>query len=66
VLFTDAGNVWRTSATFPLNELHYAGGCGLRLDTPIGPVRTDFAWKINRQAGEQKRFEFHLSIGHAF
>lgn len=66
VLFTDAGNVWRSSATFPLNELHYAAGWGVRLDTPIGPGRIDFAWKLNRQTGERKRFEFHLSIGQAF
>lgn len=66
VLFTDAGNVWRSSATFPLDDLHYAAGWGLRLDTPIGPGRIDFAWKLNRQVEAEKRFEFHLSIGQAF
>ncbi|MDZ7285145.1 MAG: BamA/TamA family outer membrane protein [candidate division KSB1 bacterium] len=64
--FLDAGNVKRASATFPLNELHYAAGWGVRYHTPIGPGRLDFAWKLNPQSFDQKRFEFHLSFGQAF
>ncbi len=66
VSFVDAGNVWSTSVTFPLDDLHYAAGCGLRYETPIGPARLDFAWKLNRQFGEVKRLEIHLSVGQAF
>ena len=70
VIFTDFGNVWDTS--FPdrtlqlLNDLFYASGWGLRYDTPIGPARLDFAWKLNKQTTNESRFEFHLSVGHAF
>lgn len=66
VWFLDAGNVKRASAAFPLNELHYASGWGVRYDTPIGPGRLDFAWKLNKQRFDEKRFEFHLSVGQAF
>ncbi len=66
VAFTDAGNVWQTTNTFPLAELRYAAGWGLRYDTPIGPARVDLAWKLNRQLGEVGRFEVHVSVGQAF
>ncbi|MCG3154832.1 MAG: Outer membrane protein assembly factor BamA [bacterium] len=66
VWFLDAGNVKRASAAFPLNELHYASGWGVRYNTPIGPGRLDFAWKLNKQRFDEKRFEFHLSVGQAF
>ncbi len=66
VAFTDAGNVWQTTSTFALAELHYAAGWGLRYDTPIGPARVDFAWKLNRQNVSEDKFEFHVSVGQAF
>lgn len=66
VVFTDAGNVWPITNTFPLEDLRYAAGWGLRYDTPIGPARVDLAWKLNRQFGEVRRFEVHVSVGQAF
>ncbi len=66
VTFLDAGNVWQDANTFPLNALFYAAGWGLRYDTPIGPARIDFAWKLNRQDRAEDKFEFHVSVGQAF
>lgn len=42
VLFTDAGNAWDGSYT--LNSLKYSVGTGLRLDTPLGPIRLDYGY----------------------
>jgi outer membrane protein insertion porin family len=46
VLFIDAGNAWSgTDSLFWYegnNKLHYAGGIGVRIKTPIGPVRLDY------------------------
>ncbi len=66
VSFVDAGNVWQSANTFPLADLFYAAGWGLRYDTPIGPARVDFAWKLKRQNEPEDKFEIHVSVGQAF
>jgi outer membrane protein insertion porin family len=63
VTFLDFGNVWVESGNYPLNELRYALGLGFGVETPIGPLRLDFARPIQ---DEKKNWEFHLSIGQTF
>jgi len=63
VVFLDAGNVWLHSFDFHLNKLAYATGGGLRLDTPIGPVRFDLGFPIYNQ---KKSPQFFISVGQAF
>lgn len=65
-LFVDFGNVWTTSLTYKLNELHYAAGFGLRYGTPIGPIRLDTARIINKQSSDKPRWEIYISVGQAF
>jgi outer membrane protein insertion porin family len=63
VSFLDFGNVWEDEFKYKLNELAYAGGGGLRFDTPIGPIRFDIGvplWNQKRSA------EFFISVGQAF
>lgn len=65
VLFVDFGNVFSTPYTYSLEDLRYAAGPGLRYLTPIGPLRFDVGFVIDRQPNEHtSRFEF--SIGQAF
>ena len=63
--FLDAGNVWETSNAFDVNDLRYGAGLGLRIVTPIGPMRFDIGYKLDRETGERRR-EAHLGIGAAF
>ena len=60
-----------------IEGLAVASGFGLRYDTPIGPVRIDFAWRVyDPMAAVDKTiftrpnalsdFEFHIGLGHAF
>ncbi|NIR50970.1 BamA/TamA family outer membrane protein [candidate division KSB1 bacterium] len=65
-LFLDYGNVWENSDGYDLFDLRYALGVGLRYNTFIGPIRVDFAWKLNPQPLDEDRFQLHVSIGHAF
>ncbi len=65
-VFLDYGNVWGDWLGFDLLNLHYAVGFGLRYNTFIGPIRLDFAWKINKQPFDDRRFQLHVSIGQAF
>ena len=73
VLFLDVGNVWADSWGIRFNDLRYAVGPGLRYQTPIGPVRLDFGYQLNRIPGllingveESRRWRIHFSIGQAF
>jgi outer membrane protein assembly complex protein YaeT len=73
VLFADAGNVWNNAWDFNLNDLLYDVGPGLRYSTPIGPLRVDLGYQLNRIPGllingkpEPRRFRIHFSIGQAF
>ncbi len=63
VLFIDAGNVWLPSYDYHFNELAYAAGGGLRVETPIGPVRFDLGFPV---WNEKKSPQFFISVGQAF
>jgi outer membrane protein insertion porin family/translocation and assembly module TamA len=73
VLFLDGGNVWMSPWDINPNDLHYDVGPGLRYKTPIGPIRLDIGYQLNRIPGllvngkpETRRFRVHFSIGQAF
>ncbi len=42
VVFTDVGNAWK-SESYKLNDLNFGAGVGVRVQTPIGPIRLDVA-----------------------
>lgn len=62
-LFMDSGNVWETSHLRSLRDLRTDLGVGLRINTPIGPLRVDLATPVFE--GHIKGLYF-FSIGHAF
>ncbi len=64
-VFFDMGNIWDEDNAFDFGELRYGGGIGLRIVTPIGPMRLDIGYKLDREEGERTR-EVHLGIGAAF
>lgn len=63
VIFCDAGNAWGGTDHIPWynsdNKIHYSGGLGFRITTPIGPVRLDYA--VGSDGGK-----FHFSFGGKF
>lgn len=63
VAFTDVGNVWPKFDQHNLEDLLYAAGLGVRIETPIGPLRLDAAQPL---WNKQKQIQIHLSIGQAF
>lgn len=65
VNFLDFGNVWNRVGDVNPSRLKYTTGIGLRYKTPVGPLRIDYGYKLNRQPGESHG-EIHFSIGHAF
>ena len=61
--FIEAGNVWESSYSYHFNNLGYAVGSGLRVETPIGPVRLDVGFPV---WNDKKSPEFFISVGQAF
>lgn len=70
-VFFDAGTVQNSiKPSFALNEndWHLAAGAGLRIATPLGPIRLDVAYRFtNADAfARLNRLVFFLAIGEAF
>jgi outer membrane protein insertion porin family len=40
-------------------------GIGLRYRSPVGPIRLEFGWKLDRETGESPT-QFFLSVGNPF
>lgn len=63
VLFTDMGAAWGGTGKIPWYQesrgLHYSVGAGLRVTTPIGPIRLDYG--VGKDGGK-----FHFSFGGKF
>jgi outer membrane protein assembly complex protein YaeT len=64
-VFVDFGNVFRDSFTYRLDGWRYAVGPGIRYNTPIGPVRLDIGFILDRRSGEDL-LRVELSIGQPF
>ena len=57
VLFFDAGNSYESFENFP--ELRYTTGAGVRWISPMGPIRLEWGYNLDRKPGEKSsRFEF--------
>ncbi|MDP2157697.1 MAG: BamA/TamA family outer membrane protein, partial [Nitrospirota bacterium] len=79
VPFFDFGSVWINTGDFSSSDIRYTAGIGLRYATPVGPLRVDYGYKLNRgeicvdrnppappQCSPESRGAIHFSIGHAF
>ena len=65
VVFLDAGQVDLEPLRLRVSDIRYAAGVGLRLSTPIGPLRLDVAHLLNRPR-DLDPVRIHLSVGHSF
>jgi outer membrane protein insertion porin family len=66
--FVDGGNVFDRVTEFDFGELRGSAGFGLRYRSPIGPVRLDMGFKMDRrEVGRRESGSvLHFSIGQAF
>jgi outer membrane protein insertion porin family len=67
--FVDAGQVFRAVGDLDVAQIRPTAGVGLRYRSPIGPLRLDLGFKLNRQTFPNRRehgSEWHFSLGQAF
>ncbi|MFW6309265.1 MAG: BamA/OMP85 family outer membrane protein, partial [bacterium] len=60
VLFGDMGHVWDYDQAVKMEDLKYAVGLGIRMNTPVGQLRLDYGWNDKAQGKP------HFSIGQTF
>jgi outer membrane protein assembly complex protein YaeT len=61
-IFVDAGNVWASPEEVDLGDVEWGPGLGLQYVTPAGPLRAEYAWRINPPEGERGG-QFYISFG---
>ena len=70
VAFVDGGNVWRNVSEMDFAQMRGAVGFGLRYRSPVGPIRIDLGFKLDREmlpTGQRERpTALHISLGQAF
>lgn len=66
--FFDSGNVWDKLRFSEIkdNLPKSAVGLGVRVDTPIGPVRVDYGYPISRIKDSGIPGKLYIALGHAF
>ena len=65
--FVDVGNVFARVSDMSLGDLRSGAGFGLRMQLPVGPLRMDFAWKLNplrfADGTREDRFAWYITLG---
>jgi len=65
VVFYDMGEVWDRDSGFKSSEIKKSIGIGIRWLSPLGPMRLEWGYNIDRKAGEDKS-NFNFIIGGVF
>jgi outer membrane protein insertion porin family len=66
-IFYDVGNVWETTQDFmKLNDLKSGAGLGVRVKTPVGPVRVDWGYPLSANYDKSDYGEFYFSMSRGF
>jgi len=65
-VFYDMGNIWEQWEDIETNGLKSSAGFGVRVKTPIGPVRLDWGYPFSKISGEEKKGRFHFTLSQGF
>lgn len=66
-VFFDVGNVWAKAQDYASSGLKAGTGLGLRVKTPIGPLKLDYGIPLSKEEGEDKKSgKFYFSVSRGF
>lgn len=72
VAFYDIGNAWQTTDkktnrndANKFKNLKSGAGVGIRINTPVGPLKFDYAWPLDKLEGDSKKSngKFYFNFG---
>jgi len=64
--FLDGGNVFDKAVPDVSKNLLYGVGVGVRIKSPVGPLRVDIATPLERRSKVDSPFQLYVGIGQAF
>lgn len=64
-LFLDAGNVWTDYSEVRAAGFKWGAGLGVRYLSPVGPLRLEIGWKLDREPFEDP-YVWFISLGNPF
>ncbi len=65
-VFFDTGNVYEKTGDFGKGGVFSGIGAGVRIKTPIGPVKLDAGYPLDDVQGEGKKLRFYFNISQGF
>ncbi|MCK4852166.1 MAG: outer membrane protein assembly factor BamA [Candidatus Omnitrophica bacterium] len=65
-VFYDVGNVWAESKDLFQSGYKHGTGIGVRVKTPIGPVKLDYGYPLSDNYDDKKEGQFYFSVSHGF
>ena len=71
MFFVDAGNIFSRVNEVDFTRVRPTAGVGVRYKSPVGPIRVDIGFKLDRSRFDtigrhEPLSEVHISIGQAF
>lgn len=65
-VFVDAGTVTPEVRDLALDEMRVGAGAGLRVSTPVGPLRLDAGYPLSRTDHDDHELQLYISVGYPF
>ena len=65
-VFYDVGSVWEKIGDFGQGGYKQGVGVGVRVKTPIGPIKIDWGYPLNENHDDRREGQFYFSASHGF
>lgn len=65
-VFYDVGNIWSKSGDLGEGKFRSGAGVGVRVKTPIGPIKIDYGYPLTPYAGERREGKFYFTMSRGF